>query len=134
MRFACRFTWSGPCGKIAWTGAATSNQMKMTTLRPRKVESVTRRHFGAAAWSATFLWLVVAGCGDEARQRFQIVGLATGVDRVEVKVVGATSDCSAAAVADVTVTVSKGVAVATVNLAPGDYRLCVTPVDVTGAP
>ena len=58
-----------------------------------KVESVARRHFGAAAWSAALLWLVVAGCGDEARQRFQIVGLATSVDRVEVKVVGATSDC-----------------------------------------
>ena len=95
---------------------------------------MTRRHFGAAAWSAALLWLAVAGCGDEARQRFQIVDLPTGVDRVEVKVVGATSDCSVAAVAVVTVAVSHGVAVVTVNLAPGDYRLCVTPVDVTGAP
>ena len=85
------------------------------TRRPLEVEPMTRRHVGAAArvWLAALLGLVVAGCGNEADQRFQIVGLPIGVHEVEVKVVGETSDCSAAAVAAVTVAVSTGVAVVT---------------------
>jgi hypothetical protein len=119
-----------------WAMMRPLSQVTTMTRRPEVVESVTRRHVGAPAraWWAALVALVVAGCGDEASQRFQIFNLPIDVAGIEVKIVGATSDCSAAAVAVVTVAVSNGIADVRVSVEPGDYRLCVTPLDATGAP
>lgn len=88
-------------------------------------------------WAVAVVGLaaLAAGCGGGrgSLEHISVEGLPLDVSRVEIKIVPATSDCAAPAIATTTVDANGG-AEATVSLPAGLYRLCVTPLDMNGAP